>query len=833
MKKKKLISGVLATLACAACFAGCDLLAPMDNPFRNNSSTQSASLEDAKDYLKALYKDMAKECATQYSVVSNVVINGVSHSVTWTVDDAAKEVVTVTAGETETVIKINQDKLTEDVTYTLTATITAPDGTTITLEFKDMKAVVSTLPIEGVAYKMYISHGGLGELYYLNGELDGERYLAMTKKVDEAKDIYTSIVDGGYKFYYAEGETKNYIYITKTSANAISVSYTTDESAAAIFNYSVGKADNSQYRCWWATFEKKDYAIGTRQTFDTVAASSKYFYDNPTEAQYPVELIAADKVDTLKKPELTRYDDPNPPTRITDVAENTAYKLYAYHIYKDYPMYLTGAKNSNANLPYYFPTAKEADGTRDFKLEATTGGYYLYNEVKGVKTYINVKVDGEHTSNFYEATPTSVWTFDATLGTLVTSVSGKSYCMGATSGYDTIQALATDNLEGCSVLYLITPPAGTEWVDPTAEIITLAEALEIAKGLNSGATTAVSYTITAEIKEVTNTTWGNTVLTDGKNTMTTYGLYNVDGSVRYDAMETKPKAGDLITIVAPIKNNSGTYRFENPQMQTHYSPTPVATMAALTEDTTPSGTYCVRGEIASFYLDNGPVKGYVNIKDAASGDTTFLIYGLSNYDGSVAYGSLENKPVVGDTISVIGELSYFKGTPQLKNARLMAYTYTEADPFDINAPIGDDVQGNSATYNFATITSVVPETYRVQYEDSTYKLDNVVSLNIVEAHINTQLRLYSSSTHDGVAIFTSTRVISGITLNIGKNSDALNIYGSTDGINWTLIKEESVTSTFSDHTIAIDSTAGYKYLKLDVKGTNQLQIKTMTINFVA
>ncbi len=465
--KKKLITGILATLACCTYFAGCDLLAPIDNPLDNLGATsQTASLDDAKDYLKALYKDMTKECATQYSVVSNVVINGVSHSVTWTVDDAAKEVVTITAGEKETVIKINQDKLTEDVTYTLTATITAPDGSTISISFKDMKAVISVLPEEGVAYKMYISQGGLGELYYLNGEIASNRYLAMTKKVDEAKDIYTSIVDGGYKFYYSEGETKNYIYITKNSADKVAVFYTTNESEASIFNYSVGKADNSQYRCWWATFENTDYAIGSRQNYDTIAASSKYFYDNPTEAQYPAELIAADKVDTLEKPVLTRHDDPNPPAKITQFAENTPYKIYAYHAYKQYPMYLTGAKNSNANLPYYFPTAKEANGTRDFYVEATTGGYYIYNKANGVKTYINVKVDGEYTSNFYEATPTSVWTFDADLGTLVTNVNGSAFCMGSDSTHDTIQALSTDDLNTCNVAYFITPPAGTEWVDP-------------------------------------------------------------------------------------------------------------------------------------------------------------------------------------------------------------------------------------------------------------------------------------------------------------------------------------------------------------------------------
>ncbi len=794
MKKKKLITGVLATLACAACFAGCDLLAPMDNPFKNNSSTQSASLEDAKDYLKALYKDMAKECATQYSVVSNVVINGVSHSVTWTVDDAAKEVVTVTAGETETVIKINQDKLTEDVTYTLTATITAPDGTTITLEFKDMKAIVAVLPEEGVAYKFYLAQLGEAKYAYLNGEESG-KFLNYTEDASAAPDFYVEAVEGkdaSFKFYYQDGETKKYIttYVTKNSNDKDTLYLKYDTATSAVFTY------DGVYNYWTTThesFPNDTYVIGTYGAYCTFSLSSTYFYSDESSSkneQYPARLITMDdvaKLPVLEVPELD-FEVPTPDSTLTIIEA--------------------------AELGAKFDSNKYTDGK-----------YYVTGVITNVydSSYGNMYIQDENGNQL-----TIYGTYDSTGANRYDAMTDKPKAGDTVKLYGIIgQYNGTPQMKNAWIMEV------TEGEAPQYATITLAEALEIAKGLSAGQTSADSYIITAEIKEVTNTKYGNTVLTDGKNTMTTYGLYNADGTVRYDAMETKPVAGDLITIVAPIKNNSGTYRFENPQMQTHYSPTPVATMAALTEDTTPSGTYCVRGEIASFYLDNGSVKGYVNIKDAASGDTTFLIYGLSNYDGSVAYGSLENKPVVGDTISVIGELSYYKGAPQLKNARLMAYTYTEADPFDINAPIGDDVQGNSATYNFATITSVVPETYRVQYEDSTYKLDNVVSLNIVEAHINTQLRLYSSSTHDGIAIFTSTRVISGITLNIGKNSDALNVYGSTDGINWTLIKEESVTSAFSDHTIAIDSTAGYKYLKLDVKGTNQLQIKTMTINFVA
>ncbi len=132
----------------------------------------------------------------------------------------------------------------------------------------------------------------------------------------------------------------------------------------------------------------------------------------------------------------------------------------------------------------------------------------------------------------------------------------------------------------------------------------------------------------------------------------------------------------------------------------------------------------------------------------------------------------------------------------------------------------------SRTYVFSTYP------VGVQYAEETHKLDGFVTMMINEAHLNGELRLYSSSIHDGYAIFESAGVIHAITLNAGNKADTLNVYGSTDGKTWTLIEGVATTSSYTDYTVTIPDSA-YTYLKLDVAGTQQVRIKYITLSFVS
>ena len=129
---------------------------------------------------------------------------------------------------------------------------------------------------------------------------------------------------------------------------------------------------------------------------------------------------------------------------------------------------------------------------------------------------------------------------------------------------------------------------------------------------------------------------------------------------------------------------------------------------------------------------------------------------------------------------------------------------------------------NPQTYTFSDYTA------GTQYaENEAHYLDNAITVTTTQSHFTSQLRLYSSSTHNGYAIITSTKDISAIILNAGNNVDTLNVYVSEDGDVYEAVE---ITSTaYTDYTVLIPEMT--KYIKLDVAGTKQIRIPSMTLYF--
>jgi len=72
------------------------------------------------------------------------------------------------------------------------------------------------------------------------------------------------------------------------------------------------------------------------------------------------------------------------------------------------------------------------------------------------------------------------------------------------------------------------------------------------------------------IYDVYDTTYGNMHLQDAQgNKFTIYGTYSADGSVRYDAMDVKPVAGDYVKIYGYIGQYSGDAQIQNGWLAAH------------------------------------------------------------------------------------------------------------------------------------------------------------------------------------------------------------------------------------------------------------------------
>lgn len=71
--------------------------------------------------------------------------------------------------------------------------------------------------------------------------------------------------------------------------------------------------------------------------------------------------------------------------------------------------------------------------------------------------------------------------------------------------------------------------------------------------------------------------------------------------------------------------------------------------------------------------------------------------------------------------------------------------------------------------------------------------------------------------------------ITKMTFNAGNNADVLQVYGSNDGNTWTLVGEVSVKSSYADYSLTF--TDNYSRFKLDVKGSNQVRLKKMSVTY--
>ena len=103
----------------------------------------------------------------------------------------------------------------------------------------------------------------------------------------------------------------------------------------------------------------------------------------------------------------------------------TAYKFGMVQGNLNKTYYLVGGMDG-----YYMATTEDASAALDVYLEATEGGYYLYCMVNGVKTYINMVVSGTHVNGAYEATASTVHTYNEESKTVIAVVNNTEYWYG-------------------------------------------------------------------------------------------------------------------------------------------------------------------------------------------------------------------------------------------------------------------------------------------------------------------------------------------------------------------------------------------------------------------
>jgi len=350
--------------------------------------------------------------------------------------------------------------------------------------------------------------------------------------------------------------------------------------------------------------------------------------------------------------------------------------------------------------------------------------------------------------------------------------------------------------------------------DPTPEnptTLTIAEALAKAEEAGDAYTTE-KYNVTGTIKEVYNTTYGNMILTDGTNEITIYGTYSADGQTRYDALETKPVAGDTVTVYGILgtytKNDVSTPQMKNGWIVAH---TPNATEP---EEPTTVVTTIAEALVAA---DGTQVslEGKVTAVEGWNTQYSNMNFTLTDDAGDSIYVFRSTTQVtMNDIVKVEGTIGHYNDNPQI--AQGSTVTILEEGVYEEPA--------NMSTYTFSDYEA------GTQYaEGEAHELDENVTITTTQCHFTSQLRIYSSSAHDGFAVIESKKAISSITLNAGNNADTLNVYVSEDGVTWTLAEGVAVTSTYTNYTVEFDTAT--KFIKLDVAGSKQVRVASFSLTF--
>ena len=357
---------------------------------------------------------------------------------------------------------------------------------------------------------------------------------------------------------------------------------------------------------------------------------------------------------------------------------------------------------------------------------------------------------------------------------------------------DTYTVSATSNALSEEISGTVTISAGniTKTINvtqaPAPKVVTVEEFLAAAEDDNQ------VYILSGTITNVVNTNFGNFYLTDDTGTVYIYGLYNEEGAS--DWVASGAQLGCDITIKTIRSSYNGSAQGANSICMNVAS----GTRAFWTFDKTNVNFASVGGqEIVTIEA--------FNLKESVNVDSDNTQFSATYADGKLTITAAENTTteVISGNITVTSD----------SLSQIITVTQTARGEV-------------TKTYTFSDYTA------GTQYADGEeHVLDDVLTITTTDCHFTSELRIYSSSTYNGYAIGKLDKgTIKKLGFNAGNKPDTLNVYGSTDGSTWTLIEGVSVSGSYADYTVDFGDT-NYTYFKLDVDGTNQIRVKSLTLTY--
>lgn len=540
---KKFLALLLALIMCVGVLASCG------NNNNSNDDAAGATLDDAKELLNSMMKDdNGKATPNDYNVVGKLTIGETSFDVTWATDNANVKVVAASKAGfwTIDVPSVNA----AEASYKLTATIKAADGSTANVEFTRKLPVIDNAGVEtefkaGVAYTMFMKQANLGyTVYALNTTQKGEnKYIETTLDPKAAAVFYVEVVDGGYKIYTEIDGVKNYLHAELKEADGGKVSKYIGFKAdsTCVFSY------DKELAVFKITLNGGEYGVGTYNSFDTVSLSDATYFKadniNVEGGQFPIGLMTKEHADTLAPSVKPENNDPAADS-VLSIADAIALgNSKANSIYTESKYYVSGTIKEIQNDVY--GNIVITDGTNDILVYGTysADGTTKFGDLDAKPAVgATVKVYGVVGKYSDKAQMKNAWIVEG----IPEAEAPDHTCVDANNDF------ACDEAD-CD-----------KAVEPAADSVLTLEQANALGVLMGTKTTTNKYYVVGIVKNVYQTTYGNMYIKDANGVeLTIYGTYNADGTVRYDAMENKPVAGDTVKLYGQITSYNGAAQMKS------------------------------------------------------------------------------------------------------------------------------------------------------------------------------------------------------------------------------------------------------------------------------
>ena len=280
-------------------------------------------------------------------------------------------------------------------------------------------------------------------------------------------------------------------------------------------------------------------------------------------------------------------------------------------------------------------------------------------------------------------------------------------------------------------------------------LLTIAEAIEVCEATGSVETTN-KYMVEGVVENVSNSTYGNMTIKDSTGSLTIWGTYSSDGSVRYDAMTMKPEVGDTVRLLGTLVNYGGnTPEMTNAWIQslTKIEKEPKVELKELLTKYVGDGVYTKKTSInidssSQALLEDLATLGFDNLFHAKASDLKRTTYYdgdallMANYDGSLknvgecttginsGYGTVNNRNLEEvkkvNKNAELGDMTHFK-----YNGQTQVYDYIVKKGQHTNW-VEKSVDGMEGFY--VTPKDFVVDNYFenwVKNSDNSYSLKNV------------------------------------------------------------------------------------------------------------